>query len=474
MAFHHRALATLIASLCTGLAGAAPIAQNWLTTADQQALLTPGAPLAFVAGAPALPLHIEVDPAQRFQTMVGFGAAITDSSAWVIQHTMQPAQRATLMNELFGHGPNGLGFEFTRLTIGASDFSLKHYSLDDVPKGQTDMKLAAFSLAPVREDVVPVVRQALAVNPELKVMASPWSAPAWMKTTGSPYKGDLKPAMYDVFAHYLLKYVEGMQAEGVPIFALTLQNEPHFEPDNYPGMHMDPAARAAVIAHHLGPLLAVKAPQTQIFDWDHNWDHPEEPMGVLADPAARRYVSSVAWHCYDGTPDAQSPVHAAYPDKDVWLTECSGGEWMAKWDAVLPWIMHNLVIGATRNGARGVLMWNLALDENHGPHAGGCSDCRGIVTIDSHTGAVTRNVDYYAFGHASRFVRQGAQRIATSDSGNKELESVAFRNPDGSIALIVSNGSATAQAFSVGFAGSALRYELPPHSVVTLSWTPAQ
>jgi len=454
-----------------GLAQAAPLAQNWLTTADQQSLLTPGAPLPFDAKQVRLPLHIEVDPAQRFQTMVGFGGAITEGSAWLIQHKLTPAQRSALMNELYGHGPNGLGFEFTRLTIGASDFSLEHYSLDDVPAGKTDMALAHFSLAPEKADVVPVVKQARAVNPQLMVMASPWSAPAWMKTNGNAYKGHLKPEMYGVFSRYMLRYLQAMEAEGVHIDALTLQNEPHFEPENYPGMRMDPPERAKVIGEHLGPLLKAKAAQTQIFDWDHNWDEPQSPLAVLADAKARSFVSGVAWHCYAGEPSVQAKVHEAYPDKDVWLTECSGGQWAPKWEETLPWITRNMVINGTRYGARGVLMWNLALDENYGPHKGGCNDCRGIVTINSKTGEVTRNIEYYAFGHASRFVRQGAQRIG-STSDVQGLDTVAFQNPDSSVALLVLNGADAARQFSVGYQGRTLRYELPAHAVVTFTWMP--
>ncbi len=467
-----RALTCLALALSASFASAAPLAQTWLTTADQKALLTPGAPIQFEAGAP-LPVHIEVDPAQRFQSMVGYGAAITEASAWLIHHEMKPEQREVLMNDLFGHGPSGIGLEFTRLTIGASDFSRQHYSLDDVPAGQKDMALKQFSLAPEKADVVPVVKQALAINPQLQVMASPWSAPAWMKTNGNAYKGHLKPEMYGVFSQYMLRYVQAMKAEGVNIFALTLQNEPHFEPDNYPGMRMDPPERAKVIGEHLGPLLKAKAPGVQIMEWDHNWDQPESPLAVLQDAKARAYVSSVAWHCYAGEPSVQTKVHEAYPDKDVWMTECSGGNWMGEWTKAWPWMMKNLVIGGPRNGARGVLLWNLALDENHNPHKGGCTDCRGVVTIDSKTGAVTRNMEYYALGHASRFVRQGAKRIAsTSDVGG--LDTVAFQNPDSSVVLVVSNGSEATRQFSVGYQGKELRYELPSLGVVTFTWPGAQ
>lgn len=465
--------ASLLAAAPGQAAQSAPLAQAWLSTADQKHLLAEQKDqgLQFKREQAALPLHIEVDARHRFQTMAGFGAGLTDASAWLIQHQMSEAQGQALLQELFGRGPTGVGFDFIRLTIGASDFSRQHYSYDDQPAGKTDPSLNDFSIAPLQAEVLPVLKQALAINPQLQVMASPWSAPGWMKSNDSLIQGRLKPEMYGVFAEYMLRYVEAMRAEGVPIFALTLQNEPHFEPPDYPGMRLDPAARAAVIGDHLGPLLRAKAPGTAILEWDHNWKEPESPLAVLNDAKARPFIQGVAWHCYEGEVSAQAQVQAAYPDKDVWLTECSGGRWKPHWPETLPWMMHNLIIGGTRNGARGVLMWNLALDENDGPHLGGCKDCRGMVTINSKTGAVTRNMEYYAFAHASRFVRQGAQRIASS-SDLDGLDSVAFQNPDQSIVLIVSNGAKAKRRFSVGFAGQRFAYALPPSAVVTLRWAP--
>lgn len=455
--------------------GGGPVVHAWVTSGDRQRLLAPEAAGRFGNGA-ALPLHITVDPATGHQRMVGFGASMTDASAWLIQHRMTADQRSTLLQELFGRGSagphGGVGFDFTRLTIGASDFSRHHYTLNDRPPGETDLALAHFSLDANRGDVLPVLRQALAINPGLQVMASPWSAPAWMKTNGRLVQGGLRADHFDVFSRYLLRYVDAMAAEGVPIFALTLQNEPHFEPPDYPGMRLTPADRAAIVGRHLGPMVALRGGRPQLIEWDHNWDEPQAPLAVLADPLARRHIAGVGWHCYAGAPSAQSLVHAAHPDKDTWFTECSGGEWKPHWPETLPWLVRHIVIGSTRHWARGVLMWNLALDEHHGPHLGGCKDCRGMVTIDSATGAVTRNMEFYALAHASKFVRPGAQRIAsTADAG--PLESVAFRNADdGTLVLIVLNGSAQAQRFSVGAGGQVLQATLPRESVATYVWQP--
>lgn len=461
---------TLLLTLTAALAGtahAAPV-RAYLTTADQQHLLAPSE----VQPAAETGAVIRIDPRRQHQRIAGFGAALTEGSAWLIRHGLKDAARDALMRELFTREGDGLGFEFTRLTIGASDFSRRRYSLDDMPPGQTDPELRHFSLDPEREDVLPAVKQALALNPKLQVMASPWSAPGWMKTNDSLVQGQLKPEFYGAFANYLVRYVEGMRAEGVPIFALTLQNEPHFEPGDYPGMRLPPRARAEVVGQHLGPLLKSRGLKTQILEWDHNWDEPWSPLSMLSDATARRYISGVAWHCYAGDVSAQSEVARHFPQLDVWLTECSGGDWKPHWAETLPWITRNLIIGSTRHGARGVLMWNLALDPAHGPHNGGCTDCRGVVTIDPQSGRVTRNMEYYAFGHASRFVRQGARRVDSEGGDGKQtgLDHVAFTNPDGSTVLIVCNSAAEARRFTVQAPGRRFAYELPASGVATFVW----
>ena len=184
-----------------------------------------------------------------------------------------------------------------------------------------------------------------------------------------------------------------MPLRAYPIHLISLQNEPHHEPDNYPGMRLNPADRATLVREHFGPLFARVGIKTQILDWDHNWDEPDSPLEVLADSGARRYVAGVAWHCYGGDVSAQSKVRDAYPEKDVYFTECSGGAWAPSFADNLVWNVRTLIIGATRNWARGVLMWNLALDEKHGPHTGGCADCRGVVTINTPRAPIARGAD---------------------------------------------------------------------------------
>jgi glucosylceramidase len=321
-------------------------------------------------------------------------------------------------------------------------------------------------------DVIPVAKRALALNPDLTLMASPWSAPAWMKSTRSAIGGTLRPEAYAAYADYLIRYVAAMGAAGLPIAALTIQNEPGFTPGDYPGMRLTPAARAEFIGRFLGPKLMAAKSSTRIWDYDHNWDRPNSPLAVLKDARANRYISGVAWHCYNGKVGAQSRVHDAAPNKDVIFTECSGGAWDGSWRKAFRILMRDLIIGAPNNWARGVALWNLALDEHHGPHLGGCADCRGVVAVDSHTGVVTRNAEYYALGHASQFVAPGARRIglqgrprhvlavAYIDAHNRRSTLIAFNSGARTSRLTVRVGRA------LGF-----RYRLAPGSAATFSWS---
>lgn len=442
-------------------------AEMWLTTADQGYKLTE-LPLQQASGGAFGAENVTIDSSKHFQKMHGFGAAMTDASAQVLS-TLPAAKRHAIMAELFGRARGGLGLSFMRLTVGASDFSTRDYSYDDTPGNVPDPDLRYFSIAPAKTYVLPRVREALAINPDLLVMISPWSAPAWMKTTRSLIKGQLVPQYYPAFANYLARTVQAFGREGVPVSMLTIQNEPNFEPDNYPGERVDPPQRAEIIGHYVGPTFRRLRLPTQILDWDHNWDHPEMPLAVLSNAAARQYISGVAWHCYAGDVTAQSPVHDAYPQKDAWVTECSGGEWSPKFSEVLGWMTDNLIIGAANNWSRGTLLWNLALNPQHGPHTGGCADCRGVITIDSATGAVTRNVEYYVLGHASRFVLPGAYRVAAK-SRSGDVSAAAFLNPDDSRVAILYRKSGNGP-IRVAIDGAGYTVNLPSGSVATLRWS---
>lgn len=444
----------------------------WLSTADRRLRLVQQPDIAMSAGE-SLSAEVVIDTHKTYQSIVGFGAALTDSSAWLLQNKLNEQQRSALLHELFGPPPN-LDLNMARLTIGASDFSLQPYTLDDLPFGEVDPPLLHFNVASNLHDVIPTVREVMSVNPQLRIIASPWSAPAWMKDSENLIGGALLPQFESTYADYLVKYVDTYRGYGIPIFALTLQNEPGFIPLTYPSTDLPASTRSRIIAQYLGPALASRKPKTLILGWDHNWDEPEQPLSVLADPDAARYIDGIAWHCYSGSPYAQSRVHRAYPKKDAYITECSGGDWESSKNGELLWFARDLLLGGLRQWARGVVYWNLALDEQHGPHFGGCDACKGVVTIDSRTGEVSRNDEYYAFAHFSRFVLPGAVRVGSSDT-DKGIDNVAFQNAaGGSVVLVMVNSQTEARRVSVMQDQTRFQYTLPPQSVATFVWNPDQ
>jgi glucosylceramidase len=449
-----------------------PAVEVWVSTADRRLRLVQQPDVEMDAHASS-PGDVVIDISKKFQSIVGFGAALTDSSAWLLRNRLNARQRGALLQELFGPPPN-LGLNMMRLTIGASDFSQQQYTLDDLPLGQVDPPLQHFNVAANLQDLIPMVREILSIDPQLRIIASPWSAPAWMKDSENLIGGALLPQFESTYADYLVKYLDAYRGYGIPIYALTLQNEPNFIPLTYPGMSVPAATRARLIAQYLGPALASRKPKTLILDWDHNWDAPEQPLSVLGDADAARYVDGTAWHCYAGTASAQSQVHRSYPGKDIYATECSGGDWESSKNGELLWFARDFLLAGIRHWARGVVYWNLALDEQHGPHFGGCDTCKGMVMIDSHTGEVSRNDEYYAFAHFSRFVLPGAVRVGSSES-DKEINNVAFLNPsDESVVLVMVNSHVDAQRVSVTQGQNRFQYTLPAQSVATFVWDPDQ
>ncbi len=447
----------------------------WLTTADLSTHLSPQSNLTFVAGSGTDPTTISVDEKQAYQQIDGFGASLTDSSAWLIYDKMSASQRSTLMSNLFDPN-NGIGLDFLRQPIGASDLTLPssgEYSYDDMPAGQTDPTLAHFSIAHDTAYIIPVLKQALQINPRIKVMGTPWSPPGWMKSTDSMEGGTLNASAYGPYANYFVKYIQAYQAQGIPIYAITPQNEPLYTPNGYPGMSMPATDQTNFIKNNLGPAFASNNISTKILAYDHNWDQPGYPSTVFSDATASSYTPGVAWHCYGGDANAQTQVHDNYPDKEVYETECSGGTWES--GNGFQQTME-LLINVTRNWGRTVVRWGMALDPNHGPNLGtgaACSTCRGVVTIDQGSGDVTYNSDYYGLGHASKFVAQGAYRISSS-SGSNGIEDVAFKNPDSSKVLVAYNSSASNQTFDVQWGNEYFRYTLPAGAAATFKWSGAQ
>jgi glucosylceramidase len=414
-------------------------------------------------------LTISVDDTRKYQQIDGFGASLTDSSAWLFWNKLTEPQRKEALQKLFDP-KKGIGLSILRQPMGASDFALVDYSYDDVSPGETDPELKHFTIDRDRQYIVPVLREILAVNPQLKIIASPWSPPGWMKTSGSMIGGTLLPSSFAPLARYFARFVQAYEAAGIPIFAVTPENEPRNIPADYPGMGMTAEEQATFVRDYLGPAFRDAHLKTKIMVFDHNWDMIDFPTTILSDPRAAHFAAGTATHCYGGSPEAQTKLHDSFPAKDIWLTECSGGEWQ-KGNLLVA--QSSLIIETTRNWAKSVVLWNLALDQNHDPHLGGCHDCRGVITIDHSTSpaAIIPTVDFTALAHAARFVAPGAFRIDSTSSEQSPLEHVAFRNSDGSIVLVALNTAATPVTFNVAWQGQYASYTLPPSTVVTLRWS---
>ena len=406
----------------------------------------------------------------QFQQIDGFGASLTDSSAWLLANKLTAPQRRQLLEMLFDPR-KGIGLSVLRQPMGSSDFALEDYSYDDLPSGETDSDLKHMSVDRDRAYIIPMLREILAVNPEIKIIASPWSPPGWMKTSHSMIGGTLLPSSFAPLAAYFVQFVKLYEAAGVPIFAVTPQNEPLNIPGDYPGMGMKAEEQERFIRENLGPAFRAAKLKTKILIFDHNWDLIAFPDIVLKDSQAAEFIAGTATHCYGGDPAAQTGLHYRFPDKGIWLTECSGGDWQ-KGDLLVE--QANLIIETTRNWGKSVVLWNLALDQVHGPHLGGCKDCRGVVTIDDSTSPASfvPTVDFTALAHVSKFVRPGAYRIASSTERESGIEHVAFRNADGSIVLLVLNSGTAPVQFNVEWKGEFAAYTLDAGAVATFSWPP--
>lgn len=446
-------------------------AQVVLTTGEQTKLLAPQPEAPFGTGGSQNSQVITVNEATQYQTMDGFGASLSDSSAWVIWNDLNASQQATLLQQLFSPTA-GIGLSFLRQPMGATDFVVNgNYSYDDVPAGQTDPQLANFSIAHDKPYIIPLLQQALAINPAAKVVALPWSPPAWMKTSGTMNGGDINTAYFPNLAQYFVLYLQAYQQAGIPVYAISVQNEPLNSTSSYPSESLAASDESNFIATYLGPALNTAGlGSVKILAYEHNWDNTDYPESVLASSASA-YIAGSSFHCYNGNVSAQSTVRTAYPAKDIWFTECTGTVG-SSFAGDLAWNSENLLIGATRNWARSVSLWNLALDQNSGPTNGGCSGCRGVVTVDTRTSpaTITYNVEYYVLGHLAKFVVAGAHRIDSNTFSGGGVEDVAFQNPDGSIVLFVLNSGTAPGNFSVSWKGAYFNYTLPPQSAATFEW----
>ncbi|WP_394825265.1 ricin-type beta-trefoil lectin domain protein [Pendulispora albinea] len=453
----------------------------WLTTTDDGRGvhvvrgLQPQANVAFSAGTGGSGQNVTVDENVRYQRFIGGGASFTDTAAWLMNGSgaLSAAARETVMQNLF-NPTTGIGVGFLRNPMGASDLARYNYSYDDLPAGQTDPSLARFSIDHDLADVLPLTKRARAINPNVTIMASPWSSPAWMKDNGDfTRQGWLKAEYYGTYAQYFVKYLQAYRAQGVNVDYVSVQNEPTCcgPNTNYGSMNWNGAGLLNFTKNHLLPALHANGSTTKVLALDYNWGNYDD-LGstVLADAQVRAdsLFGGIAWHGYGGDVRLQTTIHNQYPNVDAFDTEHSGGTWISHQQQE---DMRN-IIDYTRNWGRTVTKWSLAVDQNMGPHSGGCGTCTGLITVhngDARHGQVDYTIEYYTMGHLTKFVKPGAERIDTND--NASVRNVAWRNPDGSKVLIAYNDTGSAQTLRVNWGGQSFAYTLPVATSATFTWT---
>lgn len=406
---------------------------------------------------------IEINDNQTFQSIDGFGYTLTGGSAEVINQ-LSVSKKQELLQEFFGTADNSIAISYLRISIGASDLNSSVFSYDDMPNGQTDINLSNFSLTPDSQ-LINLLKDILIINPNIKIMAAPWSPPVWMKDNNSSVGGSLQPQYYSVYAQYFVKYIQAMQAQGITIDAVCPQNEP-LHGGNNPSLVMTAAQQISFIKK-LGLAFQNNGITTKIVCYDHNCDNPQYPIQVLTDTQANPYIDGSAFHLYAGDISALSTVHDAFPTKKLYFTE----QWTSStgdFGGDLKWHLKNVVIGSMRNWSVNALEWNLANNPSFEPHtAGGCTMCKGAITINNST-SYTKNVAYYIIAHASKFVPTGSVRIASNIAGN--LSNVAFKTPTGKKVLIVENDGNTAETFNIKYNNKWVTVSLDGGAVGTFVW----
>lgn len=426
------------------------------------------------------PLTITLDPTKRFQTMDGFGAALTGSTCYNLLR-MAPEDRKRFLTETFSER-EGMGYSYIRISIGCSDFSLSEYTCCD-EKGIEHFALQSEEIY----YVIPVLKEVLAINPKLKILGSPWTCPRWMKVNNlqdlQPFEswtsGQLNPAYYQDYATYFVKWIQAMEAEGIPIEAITPQNEP-LNRGNSASLFMGWEEQQAFVRDALGPQLKAAGLQTKIYAFDHNYNYDNMleqqgyPMKLYEDPNAASFLTGAAYHNYGGDRAELKTVGARFPQKELIFTETSIGMWNdgRNLSKRLMEDMAEVALGTVNNGCKAVIVWNLMLDNDRGPNRkGGCQTCYGAVDIErSDYKTITRNSHYYIIGHLSAVVKPGAVRIATSESKQAGITYAAFENPDRSHALVLLNDSDQERQIEVSDGLQPFTYKVPAHAVVSFKW----
>ncbi len=448
---------------------AAPVIRWTLTRGDERAQLTRQRNLKPRRARSAFGTRpragdLGIDMSRRGQEFVGVGAALTESSAVLLSSLPKPA-RAQVLEDLF-HPTRGAGISLLRVPLGASDFALADYTYNDLPAGSTDPQLRNFSMQRDFTHVLPVLAEATRINPDLQVMLTPWSAPAWMKSSGSTHGGKLLSRWESVYAEYLARSAAGFHQNGIRVAALSVANEPGYATADYPSMWLGTAQQVRLGILTRKALDSRGLHEVDLLALDHNWSDADTALRIVSQ-AGGAYAGA-AFHCYDGDVSAQAKIPPA--TAGVWTTECSGGDWATSYPDNLAWGATNMLIGALRNGSSAVMWWNIALDPDHGPRNGGCQDCRGVITVDPTTGQVTHNVEYHLLAHAGRFIPRGSVRVGSAARARSGVDSVAFHTPDDRIVLLALNPAGTTRRILIRHNGREVRQAIPARSLATFSW----
>ena len=454
------------------ISGEKNVVKAYVTTSDRSHLFTEK-DLEFNRPASMSPYIVNLDFDRTYQTVDGFGAAVTGATSYNLMK-MQQEDRTAFLKDIFDR-EEGLGSSLIRVSIGASDFPAgrKEFTWCDTEGIE--------NFAPHSDDVqylIPVLKEIYAINPDVKIIGSPWSAPVWMKESASWTSASLKPEYYDDYAQYFVKWIQYMESQGFDIYAVTPQNEP-LNKGNSMSMYMGWQQQRDFIKQALGPAFRDAGIDTKILVFDHNFNYDNiadqigYPLHIYEDPDASQYVAGSAWHSYGGNVSELDQIIYEYPDKEIYFTEASIGAWNYTFENCLVNDFETIFIGTLSRMGKGVTLWNLLLDDKGGPYgsAGACTTCYGAVDISSsdyHT--LTYRTHYYNIAHASKVIMPGAVRIGTEGFELDGLDYLAFRNPDGSIGVIIVNKNTEAQTLTFNTDEYSVNYEVPGRSLVSLSW----
>jgi glucosylceramidase len=431
----------------------------WLSSEDGEYKLSETGGPAWEKAGKAKGAVITVDPEKEYQSILGLGASLEHATCENLLK-LPEAARTEVIRKLVDPEA-GIGMNLMRICIGTSDFTgVPYYSYCETPEGETDPDLSNFSIAKDRETTLPIIKKALELNPEMLLFASPWSPPAWMKTTGKLGGGKMLPEFYGPYAQYFVKFLMAYAEEGVPVHAVTVQNEPHMIHPGYPTCFWSGEMQRDFIRDHLGPVLRENHFDTRIWCWDHNWNTLAFPRAVLSDSEAAKYVEGTGFHLYEGKVEAQTEFREEFPEKDIFFTE---GSTFRAWGA-------QKIVEILRNWSRSYNAWVIMLDENRKPNRGPHTASATCIELKDDR-SVKYRFDYYMYGQFMKFIPRGAVRIA-STYGKKEPANVAFRDPEGRIVLVVVNTGRKPLEYSVVCGGKAFKGELPGRSVATCRWQP--